>query len=953
MQEETIKIFDVNTDAIATNRGFYYQYLFVLKKWIQNFINEKDIETFTEVDDDIKEVGEELIFTQIKCYTSSFSFNSPEIKKSIFNFFMLYLKHKNMEIQVKFHFLTNSKISQREKLLSKWTKDSQLKDSSLRSACSKKIKEILIKEVNVKKNSKLQRNINESDKNKIKKATKDIKSFIGKSNILPFIKSILWEFNNVSPNESIKIIQDEIYSLLKHPKFKNKPTSFLFSLLLSEIYKASKNENKNDRCLNKQTIINLIKHTDKELSKHIDDRLIKLFRIDVEVLQYEVKQIKKEQEKQGLDIEYLKNNQIASKKNLLPKNLNLLPDFYSINIYGWENFLNQVNLILKEKRMLSIYAEGGMGKTSFGKKYLKTFTDYNHLIWINIEQSINYSFVSDDLLEKNLNIGFSKSNDVNQRFSYLLNELNKIKGKNLLIVDIQEAEDEVASLKVLSSISSWEKLILTRSHLKTLQTLKLPKISFNVAKKIYLSSSNIEDVEDSLLKDFFEYIDYNVLVIELTAKTIKNSVDLTLATFYSYLKSQRLDDDKLKIDIDIDGEVNSIKIFNFLIQKFAFKNLKDDEKGYLKFLSLLPSNNVVVEDLILINGLEFYDKNKITISNIINSLDKKGLVGYSSDRKSINIHKVIQEIIIYDQRQELNGFISNMFFFNDLTRRIMEGYNSPKKSFKYLRYAESILNKIKEEYRSSVYQPLLLLENELLFSKRFYITMEKEFHRLINLVERAENNLGLKDNNLAVMYNNLGLSYSDREENRNALHYFNKALNIFKNKEKEFVEQIIITSNNVSSLHLKNEDLISAVAVFKEVQEIRKKYSLYDDQQLGIEYGILSKSYKIAGDYKKAIKLTKEGIKLHKSLSSSKRNDFYLSSYYSELSDLYLLRKNIDEAIKNQELGIKILEEMNLQSSEYIFSMYQVALKLYQFRGYNKKEKQMANKIKSFKNYQS
>jgi len=65
MEEEIYKVFDVNTDAVAVNRGFYYQYLVVLKKWIQNYINNEDVDTFTEVDDDIKEVGDELFLLRL------------------------------------------------------------------------------------------------------------------------------------------------------------------------------------------------------------------------------------------------------------------------------------------------------------------------------------------------------------------------------------------------------------------------------------------------------------------------------------------------------------------------------------------------------------------------------------------------------------------------------------------------------------------------------------------------------------------------------------------------------------------------------------------------------------------------------------------------------------------------------------------------------------------------
>jgi len=73
MDESILRIVTNTKDAVATNRGVYYQYLCVLKKWIENFISNTHTDIYTEVDDDIKEIGERLIFSQIKCYSSSFS----------------------------------------------------------------------------------------------------------------------------------------------------------------------------------------------------------------------------------------------------------------------------------------------------------------------------------------------------------------------------------------------------------------------------------------------------------------------------------------------------------------------------------------------------------------------------------------------------------------------------------------------------------------------------------------------------------------------------------------------------------------------------------------------------------------------------------------------------------------------------------------------------------------
>ena len=87
MNKEVLELLSVNRDAYAVNRGFYFQYLCVLKKWIGNFVNGENIKVFTEVDEDIKEVGDKLVFTQVKCYSGKLSLVSKEIEKTVFNFF--------------------------------------------------------------------------------------------------------------------------------------------------------------------------------------------------------------------------------------------------------------------------------------------------------------------------------------------------------------------------------------------------------------------------------------------------------------------------------------------------------------------------------------------------------------------------------------------------------------------------------------------------------------------------------------------------------------------------------------------------------------------------------------------------------------------------------------------------------------------------------------------------
>ncbi|WP_309609875.1 hypothetical protein, partial [Flavobacterium sp.] len=934
MLEEILQIFDINTDAIVTNRGFYYQYLSVLKKWINNFIENNDIKTYTEVDDDIKEVGDNLVFTQIKCYSSTFSLNSRDIKKSIFNFFLLYLKNKELNKDIIFCFSTNTQISSREKLLKSWIDDSKFLDEDLKLSCINKVKEILIDEIKLKKNKKLNSKISNEKKQEIKLLSESFKTLVLESDIEKFTKSIVWKFENISTEEAIEKSTNEIDFLLKNQKFNGISTSILFSVFISEIYKYSQNKNSEERYLTNKTIEDILINTDLEIL--INNKISKLLKIDVDLLKIEVIKIQEQIEKHDFKIDNLEQIVKSKFDRVIPKELTILPDYNSNIIYDWEDFLKEVKSKLNEKKILSIYSEGGMGKTSFARKYLKSFIEYKHIIWITVENSIAHSFVFDELLVKNIGLEFSKSDNVDQRFKILLGELNKIDGQNLLVLDIQELENDISSFNLLKSLSSFEKLILTRNHLTSIPSIKLPRIKIENAIQIFNSNcSKLSD--DILITEFINYTDFNLLFLELTAKTIENSVDLTLDLFFKLLKEQKLDDNELNIDIDLNDNNETIRIFNFLLKKFNFENLDSYQKHYLEFIALLPSRNIVIEDIILINGIDFYDENKIVIGNAINSFAKKGLVEYSLDKKSINIHKIFKEIIIYNSRNQLNPFVGISIYITWLTFRIQEGNNNPSKSFKFLKYAQSILDSIKEDFRQSIYQPLIMLENELLFSYRFYINSKDELQKWIDLSQRSEKHPFIDEINHAVIYTNLGVEYSSNNDNDNSLLYFKKAEDLFKRDEKKYISGIITCLNNTSNIYLKNRDLRGALENFKEVQKIRKKYNLYNDQQIVIEYKILADTYKICNEFKKAIQIMNEGIKKHLSLVQENRNDFYLGICFNLLSTLHILDNDFDLAILNQEIAVKILEEMKLYNSEYLFLMYQILLSLYNHKEFTAK----------------
>ena len=53
MNNTNLIVLKKQTDAIATNLGFYYQYLITLKTWLENFLTNEEVDIYCETEDDI------------------------------------------------------------------------------------------------------------------------------------------------------------------------------------------------------------------------------------------------------------------------------------------------------------------------------------------------------------------------------------------------------------------------------------------------------------------------------------------------------------------------------------------------------------------------------------------------------------------------------------------------------------------------------------------------------------------------------------------------------------------------------------------------------------------------------------------------------------------------------------------------------------------------------------
>lgn len=214
-----------NTDATSAARGYTYQALKTVELWLYNYIHNIDDKIYCEYEDDIFESNSLLSsvkFTQIKLYSSTFSFCDTEIKKALFNFFMLDIKNEYENQHKIFIFYTNTSIANTRlnndaELFKDWVTYQGALPDQLLTNCAAKVKAVIQDYVN---------------NNKVAKD----KSYVQEFNLLDenywkqFINKIQWDFLNKSPEEEMEDINTRIEALiekLNYPAVKNSPEGLI------------------------------------------------------------------------------------------------------------------------------------------------------------------------------------------------------------------------------------------------------------------------------------------------------------------------------------------------------------------------------------------------------------------------------------------------------------------------------------------------------------------------------------------------------------------------------------------------------------------------------------------------------------------------------------------------------------------------------------------------------
>lgn len=272
-----------NTAANNTINGFYYQFLVTVSKWLDLYNEYKNknesYRLYCEFEDDIKiEEKSSIKYIQVKANGSPVTNSRDSLKKTIYNFFLLYYYNKNTNREIEFILESNSYLGQNAKLIKNWSLKNLSKEdridliASLKESIEPKLKE---------KNYKLPTDI-------------DFNNFID-----------LISFN--LKNQSIDKCNFEEKNLILK-KIKNSDIEIdggiLLPRLLQEVIDKSSSKGKDNRVLDNKCLLDILKEGEDIIIKNTDDKYKEILKDIDDKLEF----INKNTNETNIDVKCIKDN---------------------------------------------------------------------------------------------------------------------------------------------------------------------------------------------------------------------------------------------------------------------------------------------------------------------------------------------------------------------------------------------------------------------------------------------------------------------------------------------------------------------------------------------------------------------------------------------------------------------------------------------------------------------
>ncbi|MCD4746243.1 MAG: tetratricopeptide repeat protein, partial [Bacteroidales bacterium] len=413
---------------------------------------------------------------------------------------------------------------------------------------------------------------------------------------------------------------------------------------------------------------------------------------------------------------------------------------------------------------------GGIGKTTLAEVYIETYDkEYNHIVWINVEENFKEAVLSNYVLLRNLRL---EKLVPEQQFVACMNELSNLGGPNLLVID--NAKHKLAAFySLLPKAPNWHVLITSRERIEPFYIMDIDFLSLQDA--IALFKMYCITYSEKQIKTIVEHVELHTLTIEVLAKAAKRNkwnFDKCLAALGT--------DATVNISVSRSNNEKIEKIKSYLNEIFNASKLNEQEKWILKQFTALPSIDIDYDFLyILLQVEKLYWTNDFP--SVLEGLYETGFLQKNKENESYKLHAVLNEVL----KTSLNQLVEDIAPLLETVTALLsidQSKDNPIDKFPFIPYGDAII----ELFPGTNHPDVAQLKNNLALVYQDLGDYEKARDLLESALKSGLKNFGEKHPNVAVRQSNLALVYQDLGDYEKARDLLESAL---KSDIKNFGEK--------------------------------------------------------------------------------------------------------------------------------------------------------------------
>lgn len=638
---------------------------------------------------------------------------------------------------------------------------------------------------------------------------------------------------------------------------------------------------------------------------------------------------KKEHKVDSIEIGLVCGNEIIdrlSNQGLCDKYFqSTFPKYISKRPHGAKNCMfrdNEVNLLKEELEAgnnILIYGEGGYGKTSLAILLFELIKDdYCHMAWVSYEKS----FIDSLLNSLTIYEGIEREKRIE-----LICDFLRQQDKNTIIF-LDNLDEQIQDDEYMHELEGCVGLVITSRlpFIENFMGYHIESKSIEECRKIFELYYHAPcNIEEDVFNNFIEYIEQNILFIELVAKTARYA-EKPLNDYIKEIVTTGLSISEDEIYSSYDQKTDSL--INRLKHLYTLQKMTAEEQEILEKFALTPNLYVPFQ------YREWAGIKKDKLVALIN----RGWIDKSED--GYKMHPLIKESILQQEAisistfEELIDSISNNEFWhcNDEYNKRLIKKQIAKKIIDYFidvdykkildliiqyshiciefsEYKESItvLTYTRElcEAEENYDERILLSINLAIAYSYFHGCNQKEAVSCLKAIDEMADKIQLSDDDLFDIYNLHIMTKSYFGEMENAKQYFNKICEL-KITERDFMTAMFNYTSGLIKVKKMDESMFYMMK-FKECFE--KEYSNHE-AYLATFYSNLAIAYADKDDFQQALAYDQKAYDIRKRVLGTYSKDMAIT--YISLAEDYLQFNRNDEAkdciIKAEEICKVIFE---------------------------------------------